>query len=90
MFDVWIALAFGALGYAMRRLNFSDTPLILTLILTPILENSLRQSLSMSAGDVRIFLERPLALTLAALGVVLASLTLYARRRADVNPTEPV
>ena len=90
LFDVWIALAFGALGYAMRRLNFSDTPLILTLILTPILENSLRQSLSMSAGDVRIFLERPLALTLAALGVVLASLTLYARRRADVNPTEPV
>ena len=86
-FDVWVALAFGLLGYAMRKLDFSETPLVLTLILTPILESSLRQSLSMSAGDVRIFLERPVALGLAALGVVLAAATLYARRRAGAGAT---
>ncbi|MBI3041998.1 MAG: tripartite tricarboxylate transporter permease [Betaproteobacteria bacterium] len=69
--DVWILLIMGAIGYALRKFGYDLAPVALGLVLAPMLELSLRQSLTMSAGDYGIFLERPIATTMLGLGVVL-------------------
>ncbi|MCI3953102.1 MAG: transporter, partial [Burkholderiales bacterium] len=71
MIDVWIMLIMGGIGYVLRKLQYDLAPIALGLVLAPMLELSLRQSLAMSAGDYGIFLERPIATTMFALGLVL-------------------
>jgi putative tricarboxylic transport membrane protein len=71
LIDVWIMLIMGGVGYVLRKLQFDLAPIALGLVLAPMLELSLRQSLAMSAGDYGIFLERPIATTMLALGLVL-------------------
>jgi putative tricarboxylic transport membrane protein len=86
VFDIWVMLAFGVIGYGMKKLDIPLAPMVLTLVLTPMMESTLRQSLEMSAGDPLIFTERPLALTLlglAALVLVLSSLRLMRSVRTD-------
>jgi putative tricarboxylic transport membrane protein len=77
--DVGMALAFGALGYAMVKLAYPTAPLVLALILTPMLESALRQSLSMAAGSPLVFVTRPIAVTLIAAGLALTAWSLLAR-----------
>jgi len=79
--DVGMALVFGALGYVMAKLGYPTAPLVLALILTPMLENALRQSLSMAAGSPLIFLTRPIAVTLIGAGLALTAWSLVARPR---------
>src|SRR5205085_3510115 len=55
--DVWIMLIMGILGYALRKFNFDPAPLVLGLVIAPIFEMSLRQSLVMSNGSWTIFVE---------------------------------
>jgi putative tricarboxylic transport membrane protein len=74
--DVWILLAMGGIGYLLRKFGFDLAPVALGLVLAPMLELSLRQSLAMSAGSYSIFIERPIAATMLALGVVLLLLSL--------------
>ncbi|MBI4241320.1 MAG: tripartite tricarboxylate transporter permease [Candidatus Rokubacteria bacterium] len=83
--DVWVMLAFGALGYLLRRYGFEVAPLVLALVLGPMLETSLRQSLIMERGDLTIFFRRPLSasLLILALALILVPLVRYlAGRRA--------
>jgi putative tricarboxylic transport membrane protein len=79
--DVGMALVFGALGYVMVKLGYPTAPLVLGLILTPMLESALRQSLSMAHGSPLIFLQRPIALVLIAVGLALTAWSLVARWR---------
>ena len=51
--DVWIMLAMGVLGYVLRKLDFETAPIVLGLVLAPMLELTLRQSLAMSDGALR-------------------------------------
>jgi putative tricarboxylic transport membrane protein len=78
-------LIMGVLGYWLRKFNFDPAPLVLGLVIAPILEQSLRQSLIMSNGDYLIFFQRPISLSLLAVAgglLVLAALALV-RKRAD-------
>jgi putative tricarboxylic transport membrane protein len=77
--DVGMALAFGAVGYLMVKLGYPTAPLVLALILTPMLESALRQSLSMAAGSPMILLTRPIAVTLIGAGLALTAWSLFAR-----------
>ena len=70
IFDVGVMTLFGAVGYILRKFDFPLAPLALTLILGPIMENALRQSMGMSQGSFSIFLERPLAIVFLALAVL--------------------
>jgi putative tricarboxylic transport membrane protein len=82
--DVWIMLIMGALGYALRKFDFDPAPLVLGLVIAPILEQSLRQSLIMSNGNYFIFLNRPISagLLVVSIGLLaLASLSFALRRR---------
>ncbi|GAA0936028.1 tripartite tricarboxylate transporter permease [Pseudonocardia zijingensis] len=69
--DVYLMLFFGVVGLVFRRLNVPLAPLVLTLILGPLIESALRQSLQISRGDFSIFLTRPISLTLLIVAAVI-------------------
>ena len=83
--DVWIMLIMGVLGYALRKFDFDPAPLVLGLVISPILEQSLRQSLIMSNGNYLIFFSRPISLCLMLVSITLLALSAYAflLKRAD-------
>jgi putative tricarboxylic transport membrane protein len=83
--DVWIMLLMGVLGYVLRKLDFETAPIVLGVVLAPMIELSLRQSLAMSDGRYAIFVEHRIAAALLAFGLGLVLLNLYtvARRRLD-------
>ena len=64
--DVWIMLIFGGVGYLLKKFSFDPAPLVLGLVIAPIFELCLRQSLIMSGGSWTIFLQRPISLGLIA------------------------
>jgi putative tricarboxylic transport membrane protein len=66
-FDVLVMVLFGVIGYLLRKMDFPLAPIVLTLILGPLMERSLRTSLDMSQGSLGIFLESPVAVVLLAL-----------------------
>ena len=89
VWDVGQMLVFGVLGYAMKKLGYSPAALTLALVLGPLAERALRQSLIISDAGLGIFFLRPIAavLTIAALAavavpVVRAILAASRRRRA--------
>ena len=74
--DIWIMAATGALGYLLRKFNFETAPVILGLVLAPMLEMSLRQSLALSSGSYWIFVTRPIAASMLGIGLALLLLSL--------------
>ena len=70
IFDVYIALAFGLIGYFMKKYGFPASPIVLALILGPMAESELRRSLVLSQGEFSIFFTRPIAATLISLGII--------------------
>ncbi|MGH2375393.1 MAG: tripartite tricarboxylate transporter permease, partial [bacterium] len=84
VFEVWMALIFGALGYVMQRLDYSPAPLVLALVLGKTLEETVRQSLLLSHGDLSIFVTRPLAAVFVIMTAVLVMLPVVSRRRVSM------
>jgi len=76
--DVWIMLIMGVIGYALRKFSFDPAPLVLGLVIAPLFEQSLRQSLIMSNGDYLIFLSRPISLGLIIVCAILLGLSALA------------
>jgi putative tricarboxylic transport membrane protein len=70
MWDVGLLIVFGVIGYLMKRLDYSPAALVTALVLGPLAENSLRQSLQISEGSFSVFITRPIAATLMALAGV--------------------
>jgi putative tricarboxylic transport membrane protein len=73
MHDVWLMLLFGVVGYLLRKLNYPVAPAVLAIVLGPLAEQSLRQSLLMSQAEMSIFVERPLSAMFLAFAVLLAA-----------------
>ena len=71
--DILVMIIFGVLGYVMRKLDYEAAPLIMTFILGPMWESSLRQSLLMSKGSFKLFLTRPIS----AVALILAFALLF-------------
>jgi putative tricarboxylic transport membrane protein len=82
LFDCWMLVFFGLLGYAVRRLDYPSAPLILGLVLGDSMERSLRQSLMMSQGDLGILVSRPISATMLVLAVALLCVPLFRRANA--------
>lgn len=64
MFDVWVMLVFGVLGYFMKKGNYPTAGFLLALILGPTIENTFRQALIMSNGSYAIFYSSSISLAL--------------------------
>jgi putative tricarboxylic transport membrane protein len=76
-FDLWLALAFGVMGYAFKKLNYPIAPLVLAMVLGDKAEDAFRQSMIMSKGSLSIFWANGLVATLTAIGIVLLIMPLF-------------
>jgi putative tricarboxylic transport membrane protein len=82
MFDVWIAILFGFLGYLFLKLDCEPAPLLLGYILGPMLEEYLRRALVLSRGDYTVFVTRPMSATMLLLACGLLVLMIVPAVRA--------
>jgi hypothetical protein len=71
IFDIYVMIGFGVLGYLMRKFGYEPAPLVLAFVLGPMMENNLRKSLILSDGSFGIFIEKPISLTCLVLALAL-------------------
>jgi putative tricarboxylic transport membrane protein len=69
VFDIWVLLACGSIGYLLQKIDIMPAPIILGFVLGPILEDNFRRSLIMSGGDWMTFLTRPVSLVLLLINI---------------------
>jgi putative tricarboxylic transport membrane protein len=82
VFDIYVMVAFGVVGYLMRKFGYEPAPLVLAFVLGPLMENNLRKALILSDGSFSIFLESRISLACLLLAfVLLASAVLPALRK---------
>ncbi|WP_349369290.1 tripartite tricarboxylate transporter permease [Salinarimonas sp.] len=72
--ETWLMFAAGVVGFFMRLYGFSPAALVLALVLGPLAEEALRQTLTISRGSFAIFVERPASLWIIAVTIVLLGL----------------
>lgn len=70
MFDVWLMLGFGLIGYVMKKLNFPVAPVILAMVLGYLIESNYRTALVSSQGSYMIFLTDPVSVLFLFLSAV--------------------
>ena len=71
VFDIWVMLGFGVLGWLLRKLEYDIAPFVLAFVLAPLLEQSLRQSMTMSVDGAMILFQRPVSAGLVAASILL-------------------
>ena len=71
MFDVWLMMAFGVMGYVFKKLDYPLAPLVLALVLGDMAENAFRQSLLGSSGSMMVFVSNPLVASITALALLM-------------------
>ncbi len=74
MHDVWLMLIFGVVAYLMRKLDYPMAPAVLAIVLGPLAETSLRQSLLISDGSFSVFFDRPIACVFMIIAIALFAL----------------
>lgn len=85
MLDVWFMLGFGVIGYVFKKLDYPLAPLVLALVLGDKAEDSFRQSMLMSQGDVRIMWSNWLVGSITTLALVMLLWPLIAKAIAVVR-----
>ena len=88
MHDVWLMFVFGVVGYSLRKLNYPLAPAVLAIVLGPLAERSLRQSLLASQGDMLTFIERPISGLCIFFAAALISYPLIRKYRKKNAATE--
>ena len=73
IFEVYLTVFFGAVGYIMRKIDYEPAPLVLAFILGPLFEDSLGQAMLISRGDYTVFVNRPLSLVFLLAGLAMVS-----------------
>lgn len=81
LFDVWVMVAFGLVGFLLRRFGYPMAPLVLGIVLGDLLEKNLRRGLVLSDGDLTPFFTRPISAVLAGVILVVVLLRLPLLRR---------
>lgn len=79
LFDLSMLMAFGLLGYLMRKLDYPAAPMVLGLVLGDAMERALRQSLMMSQGDLMILVGRPISAVMLALALLVLLVPVFGR-----------
>ena len=82
--DLYILVGMGVVGYVLRKLKFEMAPIILPLVLGPMLERTLRQSLFLTRGDVGMIVGRPITAVLLSAGLVALVLPLFLRGKNKI------
>jgi putative tricarboxylic transport membrane protein len=71
MFDIWLMLLFGAIGYVFKKLDYPLAPLVLALVLGDKAEDSFRQAMLLSQGELSIFMSNGLVGTITGLALLM-------------------
>ncbi len=81
LFDIWVMIAFGLIGFALREMKYPMAPLVLGIILGDIVDKNLRRGLVLSDGDLTPFFTRPICLILflVTLASVISSIPPFRR-----------
>ncbi len=77
LFDLWIMLGFGVIGYFMRKADLPAAPLALGLVLGPLMEKALSQAMVLSEGNPMIFVTRPFSATVLAFATVVIAIPAF-------------
>jgi len=77
MFDVFVMLTFGIVGYLMLKFNFPLIPMVLALVLGPLAEKSFRQALVISNNSYAIFIQKPISAIFLTISLISVVATLY-------------
>lgn len=91
LFDIWVMIAFGLIGFVLRRFGYPMAPLVLGIVLGDLLEKNFRRGLVLSDGDLAPFFTRPISAVLAGvIALVLLSRVpavrrLFTRRAPEVR-----
>ena len=83
VFDLYMLLVFGALGFAMRIFSFPAPPFILAFILGGMMEQAFRQSMTISNGSLSIFVDSPLPLSLLLVALISLLVPAFLKWRSD-------
>ncbi len=83
VFDIYLTIFFGVIGYLMRKFEFEAAPFILAVVLGPMMEKSFRQSLIMSRGDFSIFVTRPIPAVIFAIAAILLIMPMFTKTRQE-------
>ncbi|XWN29876.1 MAG: tripartite tricarboxylate transporter permease [Devosia sp.] len=86
LFDVYVMLFFGIVGFLLRRMGYPMAPLVLGIILGDLLDKNLRRGLTLSDGDPSPFFTRPISFTFFVLIALTILLSIPPLRRAVVAP----
>ena len=84
-FDLIVMVFAGVLGYLMRRFDIGLPPLILTFVLSTLLENSFRRGMIQADGNILFFLERPIAVAFIVLTILVLLSTAYRTIKSQKN-----
>jgi putative tricarboxylic transport membrane protein len=82
LFDIYVMLAFGLIGFGLRHFGYPMAPLVLGIVLGDLLEKNLRRALVLSDGDLTPFFTRPISAVFAALILGTVAWKLVKLRRA--------
>jgi putative tricarboxylic transport membrane protein len=87
LFDIWVMLGAGLVGFVLRELRFPMAPLVLGIVLGDLLDKNLLRGLVLSGGDITPFFTRPISMGLCILTLLAAAwsmpgVTSLFRRRA--------
>ena len=85
MLDIWLMLMFGVVGYVFKKLDYPLAPLVLALVLGDRAEDSFRQSMLISQGNLSVFFSNWLVGSITALALVLLFWPLIGRGLARVR-----
>ncbi len=87
MLDIWFMLAFGVMGYLFKKLDYPLAPLVLALVLGDKAEDSFRQAMLLSQGELTIMWSNPLVGSITTLALVLLFWPLISRALKIIRPT---
>jgi putative tricarboxylic transport membrane protein len=86
MLDIWFMLLFGIVGYVFKKLDYPIAPLVLALVLGDKAEDSFRQAMLVSQGEVSIMFSNWLVGSITALALTLLFWPLISRLLALIKP----
>lgn len=94
VFDLWLLIIFGVIGFLMKKAKFDPAPLIIGFVLGPTLERSFRQGLVIGDGQLLSFMTRPISGTILSLTIIIIFYSMVTailkKRKAKLIPKEVV
>jgi putative tricarboxylic transport membrane protein len=89
IFDIWLVIVFGIVGYLMKKFGFEPGPLVLAFVLGSLLEENLRRSLLVFGGDPAGFVSRPISGVLLLVFLIVMLLPLLQKAFKKTRTPEP-